>query len=101
MKLTQERILLAYLADIYPLWTPGFKLHGNTNYGWLGSRTERTCRDLRESGKLESKIIGKFVHYRVKKEVSPILQELHQMKVEANYARFTQSPAYIHQQKLL
>ena len=69
----QRAIILDYLDDLYPEWLPGYKLHGlSTVHGFIGSRGERTARDLRAEGVLESKMIGKFVHYRVKKELKQI-----------------------------
>ena len=68
MKITQESIILDHLDDLYPEWTPGYRLHGlATTHGWIGSRGERTARELRAEGKLEAKVIGKYVHYRVKR----------------------------------
>lgn len=65
----QRSIILDYLDDVYPEWTPGYKLHGlPTTHGFIGSRGERTARDLRAEGLIEHKMIGKFVYYRIKRE---------------------------------
>lgn len=65
----QREIILKYLESYYPEWVPGYSLHGlNTSWGFLGSRAERNCREMRSEGILERKIIKTFAHYRIKKE---------------------------------
>lgn len=67
--MNQRTIILDYLDTLYPEWIAGYKLHGlSTAFGFIGSRGERNARDLRAEGLLESKIIGKFVYYRIKKQ---------------------------------
>lgn len=78
---TQESLIIDYLKGIYPEWLEGFRLHGlKTDMGFLGSRTERTCREMYHEGKLEKKMIGKFVAYRLHKEQSSIVKELAALK---------------------
>ena len=68
--MTQEKIIIKYLEAHYPNWIPGFRFHGlDTEWGFIGSRGERTLREMREDGIVERQLNEKgFAIYRVKKE---------------------------------
>ena len=67
--MTQNKILLSYLGDLYPDWIEGFKLCSvQTTYGWLSHKADARLRELRADGLIERKIEGKYVYYRIKRE---------------------------------
>ena len=77
MKLSHVDILLKVLADHTYAWMPKHDLMHlrETDYGYLGDRTERDLRELAEQGRIEKcygKAIGKegkqakCVYYRAK-----------------------------------
>jgi hypothetical protein len=48
-------------------WTPSYELIKNdTQYGWLGSGTDRIARMMAEAGVIEKQRIGKYAHYRLR-----------------------------------
>lgn len=72
--MTQTKILLTYLADLYPEWIEGFKLCSvQTAYGWLSHKADARLRELRADGEIERKIEGKYAFYRLKKEGQGVL----------------------------
>ena len=80
MKLSHFDILLKVLADHKYSWIPKHDLIHlrETDYGWLGDRTERDLRELAEQGRIEKcygRDIGKegkaakYVYYRAKQPI--------------------------------
>lgn len=64
--ITQKQIIINYLQERND-WTPSHFLQGvPTRWGFIGSEGKRRARELVVEGKLEHKIEGKFVYYRVK-----------------------------------
>jgi hypothetical protein len=76
MKLTQEQIIIRYLAARPGTWTESHKLEKEDLDGhWIGTRGTRTARGLAEKGKftdtdgtthyIESRHTGKYAEFRV------------------------------------
>lgn len=67
-KMTQAEIIKKYLKDA-DVWIPAYNLRSvSTKYGWIGHQGDRVCRKLTENGEIERKLVGRYAHYRTKKE---------------------------------
>lgn len=65
MKLSQKQIILRHLREIN-VWVPSFKLRGiPTKFGFIGHQGDRRCRELAHEGKIQHKLIGAYVYYRL------------------------------------
>jgi len=63
--MTQKDVIIRWLS-IQDDWIPSFKLRGiSTPFGFIGSQGDRRCRELFEAGKIQRKLIGKYVYYKV------------------------------------
>lgn len=68
--MTLPEIILNVLEHSYPNWTYGYKLRSvDTPYGWLGSSSDVRCRELERKGEIEKRGEGKYVQYRLRKEL--------------------------------
>ena len=87
MKYTQKEIILNVLKNATSEYTVGYKLEKvSTEWGWLGNQAGRRLRELENEGKIERKLIGRYVHYRIKK-IEPIKASMYRPTVKIELQR--------------
>lgn len=66
MKQTLKSRILIYLRVKQPNWVGGYALEKQASeWGYMASNCLRRCRELVNEGRIERKIIGKNVFYRL------------------------------------
>lgn len=67
MKQPLKSRILIYLRANQPSWVAGYELERlGQDWGYMGTTTKRRAQELAQDGKIERKIIGKNVWYRLR-----------------------------------